>query len=102
MNTAEAAIFTHPITIFGISILCGLLGWILNAIFSQGKAISTLTTTSKNIESILSHVVSRQDEFEAAMAEIGKDLAKIVTEHEMVKNAGNLLHSHGQKKTEFH
>ena len=94
----------HPFTILLLTSVGGLFGWIISTLIHQGKrqhdqdgSINLLAKTAADIKELLD--ITREE-----MAEIRaeqKQFAQVVHEHNMVKNAGNLLHSHGftEKKT---
>lgn len=92
-------ILSHPITIVFLTALLSVAAWLVKIIWDISKTQEKTTT-------ILEYVIKQQDEFthhmqksDETLSEIKEDLRGLIGEHQMMLRAGNLIASHGQKKT---
>lgn len=88
----DSSIWSHPITVVLVASLIGVFGFLI-------KMILNLSNTQKATTAILDNVVTRQNKSDDDISHIKEGLDTLIGEHRAMLRAGNLLSSHGQKKT---
>ena len=94
MTADQSSLLSHPLTIAVVVLASGAIGWLISQVFLLTKDNSTWKKSIEGIESLLAHVIQRQDKNDEAVNKVSNDLERLKGEHEMMKKTGNMIKHH--------